>query len=68
MFYRYRLALGEGTGCSDVAMCCLGPGQIQGALTQCSGIGELGIPVGEQGKPLEDKLVLLSFPRRVHMS
>ena len=51
-----------------MAMSCLGSGQMPGTFTQCSGFGELGIPVQGQGKPLEVKLSLLSFPRRVHMS
>lgn len=51
-----------------MAMSCLGSGQMPGTFTQCSGFGELEIPVQGQGKPLEVKLSLLSFPRRVHMN
>ena len=51
-----------------MALSCLRSGQMPGIFTQCSGFGELGIPVQGQGKPLEVKLFLLSFPRRVHMS
>ena len=51
-----------------MALSCLWSGQMPGTFTQCSGFGELGIPVQGQGKPLEVKLFLLSFPRGVHMS